>query len=162
MKRNKSWFQHQGTQAVSETQCLLWECLTCPCPPIHPGLHTQNGEQYINNSFTTYFLLQLSLSHAFLFKIIVLNWLKSLFYSSSTQSLRDTSRLSRESSFQTSQVKTLQSASTSAADQTQQSIDYIPPTPPTPKKSKVARVSPHTEVMPPHFFQAQKTSCKVT
>ena len=157
MKRNKSWFQHQGTQAMSETQCLLWECLTCPCPPIHPGLHAQNGEQYINNSFTTYFSLQLSLSHAFLFKIIVLNWLKSLFYSSSTQSSRDTSGLSGESSFWTSQVETLQSASASAADQTQQSIDYIPPTPLTPKKPKVARVSPHTEVTPPHYsFRPRK------
>ena len=143
MKRNKSWFQHQGTQAMSETQCLIQECPTCPCPPIHPGLHTQNGEQYINNYFTTYFLLQLSLSHAFHFKIIVLNWLKSLFYSSSTQSSRDTSRLSGESSFQTSQVKTPQSASTSAADQIQQSIDYIPSTPPTPKKPKVASFTTH-------------------
>ena len=107
-----------------------------------------------------YFSLQLSLSHAFLFKIIVLNWLKYLFYCSSTQSSRDISWLSGESSFQTSQVETLQSASASAADQTKQSIDYIPPTPPTPptpNKPKVARVSPHTEVTPPHYsFRPRK------
>ena len=140
-----------------KTQCLLWECPTCPCHPIYPGLHAQNGEQYINNYFTTYFSLQLSLSHVFLFKIIILNRLKSLFYSSSTQSLRDTGGLSGESSFWTSQVETLQSASASAADQTQQSIDYIPPTPPTPKIPKVARVSPHTKVTPPHYsFRPRK------
>ena len=65
---------------------------------------------------------------------------------------QDTSGLSGESLFRTSQVKTLPSASTSAGDQTQQSIDYIPPTPATPRKCKVARVTLQADVTPPHHY----------